>query len=310
MHFLFGAQLSEAIIESAARCSNACLVSGFIKSDFLQRLNIGQNCKVEVFSRWRLSDLVSGASDLQAFEEVANRGGRFFINPKLHAKVFVFDDTVFCGSANLTASGLPRSDIAGNIEAGVVMPMSRGVADLISTLRHDSLLLSKDIFEQIKNEVSQCEAEAETYSNEGHSRMPSAFENAVLLKSERTLTGYELPWTESPGDLLLGESALSEVVHDLELFYLKKGPSRASIASAFLHSRCHSWLVRNTQEPISFGGLTAKLHADLRGDPLPYRSQIKNLLRNLLTWAVECDSDYFHQTYHRRTTSYQSSRKV
>ncbi len=309
MRFLFGPRLSAAVTESARHCSYACLISGFVKSDFLQRLQIDKDCELELFTRWRLSDLVSGGSDLSAYKEVSSLGGKFHINPRLHAKVFIFDDKVFCGSANLTASGLPTNDLAGNIEAGVELSMSDDVENLVASLRRGSLILNGRLFDQISNEVMQSAEAFNLYSIESHSKMPNAFESAMFGKRQQTLTGYDLPWTESPGELLLGSNELASVAHDIELFYLGKNPSRASIFSAFLHSSCYSWLIRNTQEPINFGGLTKKLHADLRGDPLPYRSHIKSLLENLLSWAIECDPKNFRQTRYRRTASYQSLRK-
>ncbi|MDE0066989.1 MAG: hypothetical protein OXN44_08965 [Acidimicrobiaceae bacterium] len=47
-----------------------------------------------------------GTSDINCRTHVVDKGGRFLLNQRLHAKYFRFEDSVLVGSANLTATGM------------------------------------------------------------------------------------------------------------------------------------------------------------------------------------------------------------
>lgn len=57
-------------------------------------------------SRWTVADVLSGASDIECRDAVLQAGGEFLLHPRLHAKYFRFSDTVYVGSANVTARAL------------------------------------------------------------------------------------------------------------------------------------------------------------------------------------------------------------
>jgi hypothetical protein len=85
------------------------LVSPYVKREALDRvlLECGQDVSVRLVTRWRLEELASGVSDLDAWESVmARRGASWWNHPTLHAKYYRADERVFAGSANLTGAGL------------------------------------------------------------------------------------------------------------------------------------------------------------------------------------------------------------
>src|ERR1051326_3592737 len=45
-----------------------------------------------VIARWDCDDLISGASDLEVYNSLRNRGARFFVLPHLHAKVVLINE--------------------------------------------------------------------------------------------------------------------------------------------------------------------------------------------------------------------------
>lgn len=57
-------------------------------------------------SRWTLSDVLSGASDVECRDFVLRADGEFRLHPRLHAKYFRFSRKVYVGSANVTARAL------------------------------------------------------------------------------------------------------------------------------------------------------------------------------------------------------------
>ena len=80
--------------------------------------------------------------------------------------------------------------------------------------------------------------------------------------------------------------------HDLALlgFGSADRPSADEIRDRFLESRAWRWLeARLLGAPgreMYFGELSARLHDLLLDDPRPYRKEVKNLVSNLLDWAV------------------------
>lgn len=84
------------------------IVAPFIRTEPLARLfdAIGKEVRVTLVSRWRPSDLLAGASDLETFDLAQQRQVTFFLRNDLHAKLFIADDRCLVGSANVTATGL------------------------------------------------------------------------------------------------------------------------------------------------------------------------------------------------------------
>lgn len=104
---------------------NVLIVAPFIRSEALARLLDGVPCGVStlVVTRWRVGDLLAGASDLGVYELTHAKRIPLYLREDLHAKVFAADDTCLIGSANVTDAALgQRGD--GNLE--LLVPFSRG----------------------------------------------------------------------------------------------------------------------------------------------------------------------------------------
>ncbi len=85
------------------------LISAFLKTEVLLHLSqkIDANVNVTIISRWRLGDMTSGASDIEAFNIARSNDWSFYIDNDLHAKALLVDSNVlFLGSANYTAKGM------------------------------------------------------------------------------------------------------------------------------------------------------------------------------------------------------------
>ena len=97
----------ELVISKAKNSTTVVIVAPYIKEGSLQTL-------LEIFpkiisltcvTRWRPDELRVGVSDASVREIIVQRGGSFYLHPRLHAKYYRFDDEVLVGSANLTGSG-------------------------------------------------------------------------------------------------------------------------------------------------------------------------------------------------------------
>jgi hypothetical protein len=56
------------------------------------------------------------------------------------------------------------------------------------------------------------------------------------------------------------------------------------ISNKFIHSKIFLWvkeIIKENNDSINFGGLTYALHNALLEDPKPYRSEVKDLVKNI-----------------------------
>lgn len=109
MKFFFR-KLGEYLLNEAGRAQEELvIIAPFIKHDVLKRIleatNVG--CSVYVFTRWHLSEIALGVSDLEVWELLQERPeSTLKLIPSLHAKYYRFDDVCLAGSANLTKTAL------------------------------------------------------------------------------------------------------------------------------------------------------------------------------------------------------------
>src|SRR4051812_46272669 len=94
--------------EKVAKAQHSVLiVSAYITLaglHWMQESGISDKVSVTVLTQWKPGDLLSGASDLEAYKFSRDRNWRFCLLPNLHAKLLLIDNNyMFVGSANITA---------------------------------------------------------------------------------------------------------------------------------------------------------------------------------------------------------------
>jgi len=98
-------------LSSATR--RVLLCAPFIKLDVLKRLigAIPPGIPLEIVTRWHPQEVAAGVSDLEVFDLVSARpASRLRLFDYLHAKLYIRDDELLAGSANLTATALGWCD--------------------------------------------------------------------------------------------------------------------------------------------------------------------------------------------------------
>ena len=87
---------------------DAVIAAPYMKEDALSRLleALAPGAALVCVTRWKLDDLLFGASDVNCRTLVLQWGGSFLLHPRLHAKFYRFGSQVLVGSANLTPAGM------------------------------------------------------------------------------------------------------------------------------------------------------------------------------------------------------------
>lgn len=111
------------------------IVAPFMRTIPLRRLLdvINSESRVRIVCRWRISDLVVGASDLGILDAAQEHNAELYMRDDLHAKLFAADDSCLVGSANVTATALGWRDPA-NLE--LLTPVSRLTPEVVDFEAH------------------------------------------------------------------------------------------------------------------------------------------------------------------------------
>ncbi|ADC90172.1 protein of unknown function DUF87 [Thermocrinis albus DSM 14484] len=133
--------LADTLKERISKARNSVkIASAWIRGDILEDLLsvVCEGVSVEVIVRVSQKEDLD-ITDLRVFRAVRKCGGRIYINPKLHAKMVIVDDSwAVVGSANLTYSG-----VVGNIEA------------VVEVLQEEEIGRLADLFEEIKRSSTE-----------------------------------------------------------------------------------------------------------------------------------------------------------
>ncbi|WP_369157186.1 phospholipase D family protein [Candidatus Thiodiazotropha sp. LNASS1] len=300
---LEGESFSQDLLNSISKCNKSFVAcSAFIKSKALDTLLAGiQDIEIIIVARWQKQDLISGASDLEAYQLCKERGWKFGISQNFHGKVYLVDQSsIFLGSANLTQKGLNIGSLS-NIEFGTTISASRADLDKIEQfLETEVVWLDEYQFKLLKEDIDS----TERYSNPiSELHWPDNIQNK-LLRSVSYLWVHDLVFNAPQVLLCLNLDETSQL-HDFDLLSLDIDALTAgSLRSGFKRTRLYLWVIsqlRQNQE-MNFGAFSQALHNALLDDPTPYRKEVKEFIATLFAW-LELLSDEFEVTQHRKTSS-------
>ncbi len=133
--------------------------SPWIKSEVFKELLPEKSIDLEVVVRdSELEDFL--ITDVEVLSTIQQLKGKIFLNPDIHSKFVIIDDTkAVVGSANITKSGLYQD---GNIETAVFIEDKKQIQKLISqfeSIKEKSVNLSEEIVGIVLNSVSSITAE-------------------------------------------------------------------------------------------------------------------------------------------------------
>lgn len=281
-----GAESFEWIKKSLSSLNKpASICSAYIKLSILKEIaSYTKQKDIRFLARWDLNDLVGGASDIECYEFARDNGWQFFINNSLHAKIYYLPPAgILSGSANATNSGLglaPKS----NREASTVVDINDHNLRFIDNLFNESILLTDSIFQDLKdayNDIDKSNINVQWPNSILEIFSPKILSNAKFMLSECLLSdGLEI-FNSFKANTEESINDLSMLAVPINLF------EKTYISNKFIYSKIFLWvkeIIKENNGSISFGGLTHALHNALLEDPKPYRSEVKQLVKNIYSW--------------------------
>lgn len=250
------------------------IISAFCKISAIEKFEpIIRDCVREkrLLVRYRLSDILLGATDFDLYEYCQNNGWEMYIRLDMHAKTFVFDkQRCFLGSANVTKNGLNINGI-GNFELATLFSLDEADYEKLQKIYETAVLMNNDLYNMMKNEVER--GFSETSINEWSNEIRKMFDVKI-----NTLFSYELPDKSFPNDYWN---------QSIDFLELEAGWTMEEAKYAFENSKPLIWLknlLSENNDEMYFGEISANLHNALISDPRPYRKDVKIYLQNILSW--------------------------
>jgi len=222
--------------------------------------------------RFRMDDIIKGSSDFSILEKSIAAGWKTYIRFDLHAKTYIVDHKRgIITSANATNSGLNISKI-GNTEMGALIDVEENDIEKINYLFRDSIYVDDKILSILKQQIDSVPKKANGQVYKWGNNITELFKPNI-----NTLFSHEFP--DSP---ILNKG---EYISFLEVPY-NKDDDIELVKEQLRWSNAYLWLInilKENDDEIFFGELSAKLHRVLVSDPAPYRKDVKILLSNFLS---------------------------
>lgn len=290
-------------IENHCRSGNrlvAC-ISAFATVDAIDRLlHSADKDNTYVITRWRVSELKIGVSDLAVYEHLRHLGIPLYINYRLHSKIYQFSDgSMICGSCNATSPGLGLcSTDSQNIETACLIEKLTLVDGLsLKRLRDTSLRVNESVYEHFREAVNACPPPPPLQTRDIKIYEQHMDANDYLLS--------DLPTTSHPSRLIAAiqssdwhsNAFTPQMLTDCVTFGVTDQMS-CSEAIAQLESGFKSspFVIFVTEEirregSMRFGAVTSLVHSHCRDVPTPYRSDVKAIVENLYNWLCHYFDD-------------------
>ena len=283
MSVLMSTEIKRQIAEEAKSCNQTLqIITAFCKVEGLQFIesNIGVGLiEKRILVRFRMEDIISGATDLSIYEYAKQNNWTVYIRFDLHAKTYIFDrKRCILGSANLTNSGLQLFG-GGNYEMANLFDIESEDVSKIDMLFNNAILLDDNLYSQMKKELDAADR------NKGKLYQWSEKIQNLFLPDYNTLFAYDFPEFKNYLD------CNNQPIGFLEL---ERNWDFECLQNAFRMCKAFLWLknlVKENDNEMYFGEITANLHSVLVEDPKPYRREVKELLARLLQWIQDLGID-------------------
>jgi hypothetical protein len=125
------------------------IAAPYIKVGVVKKLDfpLALASETTVVCRWKLDDVLSGATDIGIYPILRDNGIKILLHPSLHAKYYRSDNRILMGSANLTSNGLINEE-TGSLEALTKLLVSPSTIDFEKRLIQESIEIDDELYSE------------------------------------------------------------------------------------------------------------------------------------------------------------------
>ena len=130
------------------KAKNEILIAApYVKMGIVKKLDFPKELAVKVtfVCRWKLDDVLNGATDIGVYPLLRDKGIRVLLHPNLHAKYYRSDNRVLMGSANLTSNGLMNHETS-SLEALTFLLKNPATVNFESKLIQESVEVDDELY--------------------------------------------------------------------------------------------------------------------------------------------------------------------
>ena len=285
--------------------------SPFIRSEALKVfLDSFQSNGARIVVRWRVEDLLAGASDLGIFDILKDRKIPLYQHSKIHLKLFQYSSGIaYSGSSNITNNGLSLQE-PYNEEMGVLSQLNLKSCAHIRRLCDESRIVTKEMVEAYQRAIDECQVDPPII---GDLILPP-IEKKEFLVSELPASDSPKAFLEAASNYVQKQEICPRMLHDIGTLKLTESDlSSENLNNKLIQAFQAQAFVKRVVEKIRsqpsmrFGAITEYVHNIAQDVPLPYRSNIKGAIARLYPWLESCFRDISYSVPGARSQVIESS---
>jgi hypothetical protein len=291
--FKNGVDLLNSLEEFIDNSSRLSIYVPYIKLVALEHL-INHSSEVKSITvRWEPKDLITGASDLEIYPYLKERGITLFRNNRLHLKSFVDNNKrCFLGSANISsrALNLPKSSYYNYELATIVDDLSLDDRLYFLNIERESTLITDNIFEQIKEQLVDWQNDVQE-EDDFNLKIEAPDKDFLISSLPMSFTVASFLSIYQTGKAV-NEEELNCFLHDLALYEIPLGlpidEVYFQLNNSFLTHPFIKAFLENLDEKgeMYFGSVKSWIHDRCADVPIPRKWEITLNIQILYKWII------------------------
>jgi hypothetical protein len=292
--FRNGIDLSFKLLEFIRNSKDLIIFSPYVKLTTLKELLNDTNSVKAVYVRWEIKDLLDGASDLDVYYYLKEKGIPLFRNTRLHLKAYLAGiDNCFLTTANISSRALNLPPYANfNYEIGTIAnKLSMHELLYFEEIKSESHFISDEVVLQIKSLLETTDFTPPP-TIEGLELQP-VLEQDFLVSSLPMSYSVEKLYDVYVSSELQSNVDYACAVHDICLYKIPLGLDKASFLSLlkvnFFSQRFISKFLENLNGSgeIYFGEAKEWIVNNCCSVPTPRKWEITSNVQILYRWVVD-----------------------
>lgn len=271
------------------------LFSPYVKLEALKKVITSKTIQ-KIVVAWNKEDLIKGVSDLEVYNYCKENNIELYRNPKIHLKVFWDgEQNIILGSANVTQKGLGLVENCNHELSVKLDSVNDSTFHYLNTILNDSILITDDIFKQIKSQLENTEIEIPSIQNFDLitesmdyfrlSQLPQSFSPEYLLAVVKSDPDNEI-------DKLCSEN-------DLKIYRVNYHNDVQFLEDLKTEFNQHPFIVKfknhiESVESERYGGVVRWIQDNCKDVPIPRSFELKSdgIINILYRWIC-----YFDHTF-------------